>query len=164
MVCDICQKSPATVHLTEIINDKVVEMHICQRCAQDKAVEFQEGFNIPGFLSNMAEGAPSARERLLRCNNCGLSYVEFKKSGRLGCGNCYTVFKDQLVPLLKNIHRSTRYHGKPPAHSQADAITPEMRLKELKVKLARAIESENYEEAAGLRDAIKQIEEKRRDV
>jgi protein arginine kinase activator len=163
MLCDVCQKNSASVHLTEIINAKVVEMHICQDCARDKASQLKESLSVSSLLGPLLDGIDPAFDRRVCCHFCGLTFREFKKKGRFGCGNCYTVFKDQLTTFLKNIHGSARYLGKTPVGALAKTSI-EGTLKELKVKLASAIELENYEEAARLRDDIKNIEEKNKNV
>ena len=159
MVCDICHKNAATVHLTEIINEKVVEMHICQGCAQNKAQEINEQLSISDFLGGLL-GADErrAKEQVLKCPSCGLSYDEFKKKGRLGCGRCYRTFKHLLMPLLKKIHSATRHSGKNPKATTARRVQPsQLRIEQLQKALQRAIELEEYEEAAGIRDQIKEL-------
>ena len=164
MICDICQKNNATVHLTEIINDKVVEMHICQGCAQAKAAKFKDQLSISNLLGGfMEKGHAHHAEKVLQCNFCGMTYNDFKKYGRFGCGNCYTVFKGRLMSLLRNIHGSVRYAGKAPAGS-AKKVSVEAQITDMKDRLAQAIGLENYEEAARLRDEIKKLESKRKDV
>ena len=161
MVCDVCHKNNATVHLTEIINDKVVEMHICQFCAQAKADELNKHLNISGFLGSLADmvgGLPQER-RLLRCPSCGLSYEDFKKKGRLGCGKCYETFRRSLLPLLKKIHSATTHVGKTPASLEKRASS-QLKTEELYQRLRRTIQLEEYEEAAKLRDQIKELEKK----
>ncbi len=163
MVCDICHKNNATVHLTEIINDKVVEMHICQVCAQAKANELDKHLNISGFLGSLADmvgGLPQER-RLLRCPSCGLSYEDFKKKGRLGCGKCYETFRRFLLPLLKKIHSATTHTGKAPTSLDKKASS-QLKVAELHQRLRRAIQLEEYEEAAKLRDKIKGLEKKKK--
>lgn len=159
MLCDICHKNIATVHLTEIINDKVVEMHICQACAQTKANELNEHLNISGFLGGLADmvgGLPQER-RSLRCPSCGLSYEEFKEKGRLGCEKCYETFRRFLLPLLKKIHSSIVHTGKSPV-SLDKKTSGKPRITELHQRLKKAIQLEEYEEAARLRDQIKELE------
>ena len=159
MLCDICGKNKATVHLTEIINEKVVEMHICQACAQSKAEELNEQLNISDFLGGLVEtGKFKKKESLVKCASCGLSYEEFKKKGRLGCGSCYVTFRQQLLTLLKKIHSSVSHAGKIPlgVHKR---ILPKAKNEELRERLDRAIKLEDYEEAARLRDEIKRIDE-----
>jgi protein arginine kinase activator len=162
MLCDICHKNIATVHLTEIIEDKIVEMHICQKCAQTKAEELKEQLSISDLLGGLVEMEREKRREYmsLQCNCCGLSYEEFRKKGRLGCRMCYITFKQQLLPLLKKIHGATRHTGKSPLVF-GKKISFEDRLKELKERLERAIKLEEYEEAARIRDQIRELEKKR---
>jgi len=163
MICDICHKNNATVHLTEIINDKVVEMHICQVCAQEKASELNKHLNISGFLGSLADmvgGLPQER-RLLKCPSCGFSYGDFKKKGRLGCGKCYETFHGLLLPLLKKIHSATTHTGKAPTSLDKRA-SGQMKVNDLHQRLRRAIQLEEYEEAAKLRDQIKELEKPRK--
>ena len=159
MVCDVCHKNNATVHLTEIINGKVVEMHICQICAQVKADELNKHLNISGFLGGLADmvGSLPQESRLLKCPSCGFSYEDFKKKGRLGCGKCYETFRRSLLPLLKKIHSATTHTGKTPAGLDKK-VSSRLKVAELHQRLRKAIQLEEYEEAAKLRDQIKELE------
>ena len=157
MLCDVCNKNIATIHLTEIVNEKVVEMHICQSCAKAKAHELNEQFNISDFVGGLADiGISKKEEPTVKCPSCGFSYGDFKKNGRLGCGRCYVTFREQLLPLLKKIHSSTRHKGKTPLHVDKKTSL-ENKLKDLRRHLERAIQLEEYEEAAQLRDEIKNL-------
>jgi protein arginine kinase activator len=160
MLCDICHKNIATVHLTEVINGKVAEMHICHSCAQLKAEELKEQLSVSDFLTGLTGTVETQRkeEISLKCSFCGSNYLDFKKKGRLGCGNCYVAFKQQLFPLLKKIHGSTRHIGKSPIQVTAGSSLGS-KLKELKDRLDRAIQLEEYEDAARLRDEIKRLEQ-----
>ena len=162
MQCDLCHKNPATVHLTEIINDKVTELHICQGCAQVKTQELKQQLSVPELLGGLIdiEGI-RPKATALRCSTCKMTYSDFKKTGRLGCAQCYTTFKDNLLPLLRKIHGSINHQGKTPGVVGArKATSSASRLKELKERLARAIKMEEYEAAARLRDEIKKLENK----
>ncbi len=158
MLCDICHKNIATVHLTEVINDKVIEMHVCQNCT--KTEEFKENLSIQELLSGLMDASEAKhKEKIsLKCLSCGLTYDEFRKKARLGCGNCYSTFKQQLLPLLKKIHGSLQYVGKKPVNSES-RILEENKTKELQKKLELAIQLEEFEEAARLRDEIKRTNE-----
>jgi len=161
MLCDICHKNIATIHLTEIINDKVVEMHVCQACAKSKAQELSDQFSLSDFVGGLADiGEKKRKEQALKCPTCGLSYAEFKKKGRLGCEGCYKTFRQQLLPLLKKIHSATRHSGKIPLHLEKK-VTAQIKLKELEARLQRAIQLEEYEEAARLRDEIKKLQSRK---
>lgn len=170
MICDICHKKEATIHITEIINDEVKELHVCQKCAEAESIKMQQSFGIADLLSGLVD-FPSLIEEgeALKCPTCGMSYTDFRKIGRLGCSDCYVAFRKVLLPLLKNIHGSTRHIGKEPEQivtideekqKKVKAISKEDRITELREKLQKAIQNEEYEEAAVLRDRIRQMENK----
>lgn len=163
MVCDLCKKNIATVHLTEIINDQMRELHLCESCAREKGTEMEQHFGLQDMLAGFAdlaeeELAEDTGDRL-KCSECEMSYRDFRKIGRLGCGNCYEVFKKKLFPILRRLHGSTRHVGKIPSRMSQD-VTDKLRTQELKRKLQRAIEMEEFEEAAGIRDEIRRLERK----
>ena len=118
MMCDICGKIEATVHLTEIVNDKMTKLHLCEECAKEKGAEMEEHFGLSDLLAGLADlGAtaePSSIIESIKCPSCGFTYQDFKKVGRLGCGDCYEAFKKHLAPLLKRIHGADRHVGKIP--------------------------------------------------
>jgi len=161
MLCQLCQKREATIEFTEIINDEVIQLHLCEQCAHEKGIEMEQHFSIADLLAGMGdltEGAQT-KEAAAKCPACGMTWYDFGKIGRLGCGECYKAFSQNLLPLLKRIHGSTRHTGKAKAGT-ADATTKKSELQELRQKLQRAIEAEEFEEAAKIRDKIRQIEKK----
>lgn len=161
MLCDICHKKVATVHFTEIVDDKVAEMHICQDCTKAKTQGLKGNLSIPDLLSGIIDARQEHKDKnvSIECDFCGLTYDDFRKKARLGCGRCYSVFKIQLIPLLKKIHGSTYYAGKSPLKLNQKNLQGKT-LKELKARLERAINLEEYEEAARLRDELKRVEQK----
>ncbi|UCD15570.1 MAG: hypothetical protein JSV34_00530 [Candidatus Omnitrophota bacterium] len=160
MVCDVCNKNSATVHLTEIVNDKVVEMHICQNCAKPKAKELKGQLSISDFLDNLLNKEDvKSKELSANCSFCGLTLAEINKKGRLGCRSCYETFKEAVTPLLKKLHSATRHRGKFPSSGMRDVLQ-EPKEEDLKGRLKRAICLQEYEEAARLRDEIKAREKK----
>lgn len=163
MLCDICGKNEATVHLTEIVNDKVKKLHLCEECAKEKGSEMEEHFGLSDLLAGLADLGGSALEpeigESVKCPACGFTYHDFKKVGRLGCGECYEAFKKQLAPLLKRIHSADRHIGKVPL-SVGKTVRDTRTLQELKVRMEKAIQFEEFEEAARLRDQIKELEKK----
>jgi protein arginine kinase activator len=165
MLCDFCHKNIATIHLTELVGGKITEIHICSNCARSKASQINENIDISNFLEGLIEDLTKTdkTEAGYKCSNCGMSYLDFKKKGRFGCANCYISFKKLLLPLLRKIHGSTTHVGKVPKKIDKEVLY-ELRLKNLKVSLERAIQLEEYEEAAKIRDEIKKVEEKRKDV
>lgn len=162
MLCDICKKNPATVHLTEIIDDQMNELHLCEECARQKSVQMEQQFGLSDLLAGLAEfNKPNQDKEAqdLKCPNCGLAYSDFKKIGRLGCGECYSAFKKYLGPLLKRIHGSNMHVGKTPLRV-AVALKKRIDISELRQKLQKAVQAEAFEEAARLRDQIKEMEKK----
>ncbi|MBU1062454.1 MAG: UvrB/UvrC motif-containing protein [Candidatus Omnitrophica bacterium] len=164
MQCDICGQNQATVHLTEIIDEKMTELHLCEECAQKKGAQMESHFGLADLLAGLAdlggEFTKTKKETKIKCPRCGLTYEDFKKVGRLGCGDCYQAFKDALLPLLKRIHGSTQHYGKSPGRV-ANVVKAKTDLQTLKDRLQRAIQQEEFEEAAKLRDKIREIEKKK---
>ena len=161
MLCDICEKNPATVHLTEIIDEQMNELHLCEDCARAKSTAMEQQFGLSDLLAGMADfQKPSTEEEVVvsKCPSCGLTYADFKKIGRLGCGECYNVFRKYLAPLLKRIHGSNQHDGKSPLKIKTTSRVYKKKgdLQELKKQLQQAIEREAFEEAARLRDMIKE--------
>jgi protein arginine kinase activator len=165
MQCNICGKNQATVHLTEIVDNQMNELHLCEECARQKSAQMEQQFGLSDLLAGMADMGKTAKESenvTLKCPTCGLSYADFKKIGRLGCSDCYAAFKKYLAPLLKRIHGSSVHLGKTPLKGTQPAVKEEQQMKpdagDLRVKLQKAIEAEAFEEAARLRDQIKAME------
>ncbi len=163
MVCDICGKNESTVHLTEIINNEVTKLNLCESCAREKASEMEEHFGLSDLLAGLADlGSTTVESEVpesVKCPSCGFTYQNFKKSGRLGCSECYEAFKKQLVPLLKRIHGADRHVGKVPLMI-GKTVKDTRTLQEFKMKMEKAIQAEEFEEAARLRDKIKELEKK----
>ncbi|MFH1995552.1 MAG: UvrB/UvrC motif-containing protein [Candidatus Omnitrophota bacterium] len=160
MQCDICGKSDATVHLTEIVNEEVTKLHLCEECARKKGAEMEEHFGLSDLLAGLADLGTDLEPTAIKtakCDECGLTYENFRKMGKLGCGVCYEAFKGQLLPLLKKIHGSDRHIGKIPVKF-GRKIADAKRLQDMKMKMEKAIQFEEFEEAARLRDEIKKIE------
>ncbi|MBL7070786.1 MAG: UvrB/UvrC motif-containing protein [Candidatus Omnitrophica bacterium] len=163
MVCDICGNMDATVHLTEIVNDQMTKLHLCEECAKKKGAEMEEHFGLADLLAGLADvGTPLqvSDEKKLKCDSCGLTYSDFKKIGRLGCGQCYDKFRSYLVPLFKRIHGSDVHLGKVPHQKTKTPKQNKVNTEDLKRRLKRAVELEEFEEAVKLRDEIKKYERK----
>jgi protein arginine kinase activator len=163
MLCELCKEAQATVHLTEIVNDQMTELHLCEACANQKGAQVESHFGLADLLGGLADvGKPQEPEEVSTktCPNCGMTYDQFRKVGRLGCSECYTTFKKGLTSLLKRIHGSPLHLGKAPIRLVKSSAKGKNELMELKRKLERAIEIEEFEEAAHLRDAIRQIEQR----
>jgi protein arginine kinase activator len=164
MLCDVCGKNPATVHLTEIIDDQMTELHLCEKCAREKSVQMEQQFGLADLLAGLTEFGTLKEEKEIsktKCSNCGLSFEDFKKLGRLGCSDCYNTFKKYLSPLLKRIHGSNQHLGKSPVRV-AKVVKKKPNLEELRRRLQMAIEREEFEEAVRIRDQIRESEKKER--
>jgi len=169
MVCDICAKNDASVHLTEIVDEQMTELHLCDECARKKSVEMEQQFGLSDLLAGLVDFGKQVGDQEIskvKCNNCNLSYDDFKKVGRLGCSQCYESFNKYLVPLLRKIHGATLHTGKTPVGAPAvkrvktKVTKSKDGLQELKLKLQTVIRQENFEEAAILRDKIRDLEKK----
>ena len=158
MLCSICKVKPATVYLTDIKGDKMHKVDLCEDCAKNKGVN-DSTFALADMLLGL--GASQEIEQAsggveVKCPQCGFTQADFKKSGRLGCSVCYQTFAEGLEGLLKSMHKGTRHSGKVPESLRQKRDFSEQ-LSQLQKKLAKAIETENFEVAAQLRDEIKQV-------
>lgn len=159
MLCCICKEKNATVHLTQITGDKMQKVDLCEECAKSKGVNDQTGFSLADLLLGLGasqELEQSADGKEAKCSKCGFTHADFKKSGRLGCSECYVTFSEGLGGLLKTMHKGTRHVGKVPESLRTRRDLAEQ-LGTLQKKLNKAIETEDFEQAAQLRDQIKQL-------
>jgi protein arginine kinase activator len=164
MVCDHCGEKDAVIHLTHIENNEMQSFHLCEACAAEKGIDpdTEEGVNAPlaAFLAQMGgERSESAGSVDAECPYCSLSLDGFKKTGRLGCSQCYVAFEGHLRNLMRRLHAGTQHVGKvylPP--DDATDVTREERLNGLKRRLTRAVDSEDFERAAKIRDQIRALE------
>jgi protein arginine kinase activator len=158
MQCDVCQTKEATVFLTQIVDGKMQKVNLCEGCSKEKGVNDPTGFALADLLlglgaSEEIEKSPAAQ----KCPICGFTQADFKKTGRLGCSNCYTVFADGIAPMLKNMHKGTQHTGKTPTAFHKIREHDE-KIKALQENLSKAIDAEEFELAANLRDQIRQVE------
>lgn len=186
MKCDKCPKK-ATVHLTEIVDGKAAEMHLCEDCARDQSQHMEQQFGLADLLAGLTDfgkHVPEVQKEALLCPACGLSYEDFRKFGRFGCAKCYVAFTAHLKALLKKIHGSNVHLGKKlvsvtpegaepvpgvsPVAAKVSAKdveavppVPEVETVEtLRVKMHKAIDLEDFELAASYRDMIREMEQK----
>ncbi|MFT4901129.1 MAG: protein arginine kinase activator [Lentimonas sp.] len=153
--CSNCENE-ATVHLTQIVNNKIHKVDLCESCAQKKGVTDPHGFSLAELLTKNALH-PVAPPNLVVCPQCGLNTGDFRRTGRLGCAACFSVFTSTLRPLLEDMHVGITHKGKVPEFSLNRQLH-EAELDNLRDALSRAVESEAYEDAAKYRDRIKLIE------
>lgn len=167
MLCQICGKNPGTVHITEIHDNRMTELHVCERCAEEKGIHAtakQHQFDIADLLAGMVDDVTGTEEERIghvQCPRCGLHYSGFKETGRLGCAECYAAFQFQLRPLLRRLHGDTRHRGKVPARDGEGALRSR-HIQRLHDELRRAVEREEFERAAEIRDEIKRLEDEAR--
>lgn len=157
MLCGLCKQKEAKVHLTQIAGEKMQKVDLCEDCAKEKGVNDPAGFSLADMLLGL--GASQEMEEAsgnsdLACPHCGFTQADFKKTGRLGCADCYQTFAEGLEALLKTMHKGTRHAGKVPA-GMLRTQDLEKRLDELQNELDRAVKAEDFEQAAVLRDDIK---------
>lgn len=161
-LCDHCGKNEATIFLTQIEKNETRKRRLCDGCAA--TLGFAQGVGgaaapLADFLAQM--GKPSAPESFPvagTCPSCGLTLADFKRTGRLGCARCWSAFEGSLRGLLRKLHGGTQHTGKvylPPDPSEADRAA---RVSALRRSLQRAVESEDFERAASLRDQIRRME------
>src|SRR5712692_9663536 len=156
--CQSCS-SQATFHFTDIVNGHKEEVHLCQNCAEEKQLIQKQELNFPAILQNLIGqhiGQLTDELARLTCPACGIKYMEFRAAGRLGCPHDYNVFRVGLEPLLSRIHRTCRHVGKRP--KRAVSLEKQAEVVELRRRLRTAVEDEAYEEAARLRDLLREKE------
>ena len=160
MKCQRCAKQ-ATLHITEVLGDeKFEELHLCEDCAKKYLYEPAGGVKKLGGKSAgfAAEPAAAADPGGKQCETCGLKFVEFRNSGRLGCPHDYDAFREELLPLLESIHGDVKHQGKTPRRTPRPKPA-QAEIGQLRKRLAKAVADEAYEEAARLRDQIKRAED-----
>jgi len=163
LLCDKCKERKAEVFLTKILNGHKEEFHLCNQCAQGEKGFFSlDAFTFQDLLTSLIDQSeiysPNSKKQIeIRCSNCGLTYDVFKQAGRLGCSNCYKTFKPLLGSFLQRIHGSEKHTGK--VFGEKNQLSKvKLEIKSLQKQLQKAVELENYEEAAEIRDAIKKME------
>ena len=158
MLCDVCKCNDAAVFLTQIVDGKMQKVNLCEGCSKEKGVQDPTGFALADLLLGI--GAAEEIEKggsNTRCPVCGFTQADFKKTGRLGCSSCYVAFAEGLNSLLKAMHKGTSHVGKLPTRAQKTLALSD-RMKTLTENLRKAVQEENYETAAALRDEIRQLE------
>lgn len=171
MICQECNQRPAALHFTKIINGEKTEVHLCEKCAQEKGNMFMlnggSSFAFNNLLAGLLnidpsyqkqEKSPFHQEEILQCSHCSMTFPQFLKIGRFGCAHCYETFKDQLKPVLKRLHSGNWSHsGKIPKRI-GGGIHLRKQIDELKNELRDLITHEEFEKAAEVRDEIRTLE------
>lgn len=159
MLCERCQDRPAEVHLTTIQNDEMATVHLCGPCAEEQGIGTSAApAPLADFLAHIGQSAEDSAPAGEPCPYCGTESKDFRRSGRLGCPECYAHFEGQLRGLLRRVHGSTQHVGKLYLSEAIDADDRFARLRSLRLRLDRAVELEDFEAAADLRDQIHMLE------
>ncbi|MSU61317.1 MAG: excinuclease ABC subunit B [Pedosphaera sp.] len=166
MLCDICKQNQAKVHLTQMIEGKTKKVDLCEECSKAKGVDDPTGFSLADLLLGL--GAAQEMEQVaagaeLKCPHCGFTQADFKKTGRLGCADCYETFAEGLEGLLKTMHKGTKHVGKTPL-ALKQSLDLSDKLKVLQKRLDKAIAEEDFEAAVHLRDDISSVKNKLKEL
>jgi protein arginine kinase activator len=165
MQCDNCKEREAAIHLTQIVDNSVTTLHLCPQCAAEKGVQTGANvakFPLSDFIASMGKGVGaqlSVGDSTAVCDFCGATLQDFRESGRLGCSHCYETFESHLRDLLRRLHGSSHHVGEvylSPASEGRDAREHE--VAEIRKRLKGAVEAENFELAAELRDKLRALE------
>ena len=157
MICDVCKTNAATVFLTQIVDGQMKKINLCESCSKENGVTDPTGFALADLLLGLGAAQEIEKGSGQKCPACGFTQADFKKTGRLGCPQCYETFAEALGSLLKAMHKGVRHMGKIPSR-QMRSLRLDQQLKSLQKDLQRAVKEENYEMAARLRDEIKKLE------
>ncbi|UCD63687.1 MAG: UvrB/UvrC motif-containing protein [Candidatus Zixiibacteriota bacterium] len=172
MLCQDCKKREAHVHLTQIVNNEKQTLSLCKECAAARGfhspldnVPFPLAEILSGLAASMPAVAGAKEQETITCESCGLTFETFTRQGRFGCGDCYKAFRTRLEPIMRKIHGASLHRGRVPevkegagAEGEPISIREEERLE---IELKKAIESEDFERAAELRDKLKTFRESR---
>ena len=162
MKCEFCKKEKATIHLTQVVNGEMKKLNLCQSCAKKNGVDLNSPISITDVLMGIGNekgrGASvnSNSEYDLICNRCQMSRAEFSKKARLGCPQCYRSFSTELKTITHAMHHSIQHIGKIPSR-QCNDIKVSAKITSLKKLIESAINKEDYEAAAKLRDQIRDL-------
>lgn len=169
MLCDVCHQAQASIIIQKVVGQSEKTLHLCPQCAAQKQIlqAGGEGLDLSGLFSKLsgdvfgvvsgAECGLEEKEVVHRCDECGLTDLEFQQSGRLGCPTCYVAFEEELRDTLVNMHRGATHTGRTPGEPKvpARAFAPQAPLPALRRELDRAVATEAYERAAAIRDEIR---------
>jgi len=167
MLCQDCSQNESSVHLTQIVNNKKLMLNLCKECAEKRG--FHSPFeHMPFPLAELVTGMVGSSKgsstakgtkrspKLKRCVGCGMSFEDFGKTGRLGCGKCYITIHDEMTELLRKVHGSPKHRGKGSVEP-SELIRPVREERRLREELKKAVQDEDFERAANIRDQIRAI-------
>ncbi|GAA0117628.1 UvrB/UvrC motif-containing protein [Clostridium senegalense] len=165
MICSRCKKNEANFHITKVVNGVKYEEHLCEVCAKNNAIGLDADFSsqfsfqniLSGFIDYMANNREEQISNKVCCKKCGQTYEDFKKTGLLGCDECYESFREAMTAIIKRVQLSSMHNGKIP-QKYGNELKKKREVLQLKEKLKNAIEKEEYEKAAEIRDVIRELE------
>lgn len=165
MLCQNCGRNEANTHIKQVLNGEMVESHLCSDCANHLGytdIFSGFGFNISGFFSGLLSDMIPANTlgNIKRCEKCGCSFDDIVREGKVGCAECYKTFYDRLEPSIQRIHGKIKYSGKAAANAprKEREESPEEKIAKLKEQMSEAVEKQEFEQAAKLRDEIRALE------
>lgn len=163
MLCEACRERDASVHLTQAVEGEVRQRHLCTACAAAQGIETTVTAppqNVIGeFLQGLQQQAGASRtESAKQCTYCSMTLEDFRATGRLGCSRCYSTFEPRLRDLLRQVQGSAKHVGRRYVPPEPDVLERATTIGELRDRLRRAIENEDFEVAATLRDKIRDVE------
>lgn len=158
MLCEKCKKNIATTHIRTVVGGVVEEFNLCEKCAAEQGYTNIAQSNLAGMLASMfgdiSYNIP--KTEAVRCPVCNAQFADIAASGKVGCAECYKTFNAELLPYLKRVHGSTKHAGKVPNSAPLTIKQDIETIESLKIELSRLISEEKYEEAAIIRDKIKE--------
>jgi protein arginine kinase activator len=167
MKCDFCDKK-ATVFLTQLVEGQMKKVCLCDPCANERGVTDPTGFSMADLLLggvSAGAGSPTSGQKPAsgsgggrKCASCGFTLEDLRRVRRFGCGDCYATFSEEVAQMVRGLHKGASHVGKVPAGLMEMQVLHQ-RLEELRARLDQAIASESYEEAAGIRDEIRNLSE-----
>lgn len=175
MDCQECHKRPASLHFTQVINGNKTEVHVCETCAKEKGYMMypEEGYSLHNLLTGLFtfDSGPitsthaafkETMDTELQCPKCNMTFSQFKRIGKFGCAACYHTFSTGLDPIIRRVHSgNTKHYGKIPKRKGGN-LHMKKQLEAYKSELQKLIENEAFEEAATVRDSIKELENQMR--
>lgn len=161
MLCENCGKNEATTHIKKNINGVKSEKHLCAECAAKEGIGSFADTSLNGMLASMFGDALALNSpaKQARCKCCGSTFYDISKRGKAGCPECYKTFYNEFLPYLKRVHGSVKHIGKTPSVIPDEKTESKDTLSVLKEKLALLIKEEKFEQAAEVRDKIRELED-----
>lgn len=164
MLCENCQNAEATIHQIQMSDGQVTHLQLCKSCAEETTTGSESGASVASLASSLfGSSSPTQTGEQTQCSHCGLTFQEFRESGRVGCAGCYDSFRDRMESLIHRIHGADRHVGSSSAGSGLSTVSDERKIQLLEKDLERKVQEEQYEEAAELRDKIEELKQEEND-